>query len=380
VAGAVARIGPPAPGTIDGSGVTAAPPAGTRRSPLFDGRLALLAGLMLLVILAIGLTPTIFREQTRDWIAYDQAAHRLVAGEPLYVFALATPDDEYYLYPPPMAAIWSAVGSPEALLVLKILALASVAALAFVVAPRASVRERAPIAIALAVAALLAPPDVHDLVLGNVMALYIGAVAVSLARPGWIGAIPLGLVCAVALKPVIGPYLVWLAIRRRGDAGRVVAAGLAASAIVAVFVGPGRYVEYLIALPQMSVLVDLPTGNVGLSALSREIAIVGLMLAYGATAWAALRLDLHHAAAVAIAAGLLAQPSIGFNYAGLLLPAVVMLWSGDRVAGLVACLLVPLVTVVSPPLAAGVVIVLAFARIEARLPAGRRSPAPEAAS
>ena len=55
------------------------------------------------------------------------------------------------------------------------------------------------------------------------MALYVGAVAVSVARPGWLGATPLGVVCAVALKPVIGPYLVWLALKRptgRGaDAG-----------------------------------------------------------------------------------------------------------------------------------------------------------------
>ena len=51
-----------------------------RRSPLTDGRLALVAGLALFAILAIGLTPTILREQTRDWIAYEQAADRLTAG------------------------------------------------------------------------------------------------------------------------------------------------------------------------------------------------------------------------------------------------------------------------------------------------------------
>ena len=72
------------------------------------------------MILAIGLLPTILREQTRDWIAYEQAADRLTAGEPLYVFELATPDDEYYLYPPPTAAIWAAVGSPEGLLAVKV--------------------------------------------------------------------------------------------------------------------------------------------------------------------------------------------------------------------------------------------------------------------
>ena len=358
----------------------AAAPAGTRRSPLLDGRLALLAGLTLVFILAAGLMPTILREQTRDWIAYEQAADRLTTGAPLYVFELATPDDEYYLYPPPTAALWAVAGSPEALLTLKVLALASVGALALVVAPRASTRQKAALATALAAAALLAPPDIHDLVLGNVMALYVGAVTVSLARPGWLGAIPLGLVCAVALKPVIGPYLVWLAIRRRADAGRVIAVGLAVTAVFAALVGPGRYVEYLQALPQMSILVHLPTGNVGLSTVSREVALVGLVLAYAATVWAAMRLDLHRAAAIALAAGLLAQPSIGFNYAGLLMPAVVLLWVADRPAGFIACITVPLVAVVSPPAASVVVIGLAFVRVDARLPAPHQVPAPEQAS
>ncbi len=338
--------------------MTAMSPA--RRSPLTDGRLALVAGLMLLAILGIGLGPTLLREGTRDWIAYDQAADRLAAGTPLYVFTLATPDDEYYLYPPAAAALWGAIGSPEALLALKIVALGAVGVLALVVAPTGSGRQRLAIAGALAVAALIAAPDIHDVILGNVMALYVGAVAISLALPGWRGAVPLGLVCALALKPVIGPYLVWLALRRRGDAARVIAVGLVASTICAAIIGPGRYIEYLIALPRMAVLADLPSGNVGLTAISRELALMAVVVAYVVTIAAALRMDPWRSAAIAIAAGLLAQPTIGFNYAGLLLPAVVALWRADRLSGLIACLVVPLVTVVSPPLAATAIIGLAI--------------------
>ena len=73
------------------------------------------------------------------------------------------------------------------------------------------------------------------------------------------------------------------------------------------------------------------------------------MFAYVATIWAGIRLDPGRGAALAIAACLLAQPSIGFNYAGLLLPAVVMLWSADHVAGFTAVLATPIVAVVSPP-------------------------------
>ena len=132
-------------------------------------------------------------------------------------------------------------------------------------------------------------------------------------------------------------------------------------------VGPGRYVEYLEALPRMSVLVGLPSGNVGLSAVSPALALAGVAFAYIATIWAGIRLDPGRGAALAIAACLLAQPSIGFNYAGLLLPAVVMLWSADHVAGFTAVLATPIVAVVSPPLASLVVMTLAAVRLGERL-------------
>jgi hypothetical protein len=359
--------------------VTAAA-AATRRSPLADGRLALVAGLTFLVILAVGLLPTILREQTRDWIAYEQAADRLTGGEPLYVFELATPDDEYYLYPPPTAAIWAAIGSPEGLLAIKVLALIGVASLMVVVAPAASLRNRWIAAAALAIAALVAAPNFHDLVLGNVMALYVGAAAISVARPGWLGSAALGTVCAIALKPAIGPYLVWLAFRRPKDFLRTVAVGLVVSGVFAVVVGPGRYVEYIQALPRMSVLVGLPNGNVGLATISPVVALIGVVVAYLAAIWAGLRLDSGRGAAIALAACLLAQPSIGFNYAGLLLPAVVMLWSADRAAGFVAILAVPLVTVVSPPAASLVVMALAALRVGERFGIARTAGDPAAST
>lgn len=356
--------GPPAPSSSGGL------------AALGDGRLALLVGLTIVVLLGLGLRATIAREETRDWIAYQQAADRLDAGKPLYVFDLPTPDDEYYLYPPPTAALWSAVGSPDGLLAIKLIVLALVGSLALVAVPRdASRRARWAVAGVLVAVAVLAPPDQHDLILGNVMSLYVGSVALSLAVPGWLGAIPLGLVLAAALKPVIGPYLVWLAIRRRSDAIRVLVVALASSAVVAVVIGPGRYVEYLTALPRMTVLTALPTGNVGLSTISTPIALVGLVIAYLVTVSASMRLDVRRSAAVAIAAGLLAQPTIGFNYVGLLIPAAVVLWAGDRAAGFIAFVAVPLVAIVSPPLAAAILIGLAMAGIGDRLGLGVRGSA-----
>jgi hypothetical protein len=117
----------------------------------------------------------------------------------------------------------------------------------------------------------------------------------------------------------------------------------------------------------MSVLVGLPSGNVGLAAVSPALAVVGLVAAYLATIWAGFRLDAGRGAAIAISACLLAQPSIGFNYVGLLIPAVVALWSVDRVAGLIAIIAVPIVAVVSPPVASVVVVALAVLRPGERL-------------
>lgn len=336
------------------------PTGAGRARPLDRGILAWLVATTAIGVLAIGLLPTLLQEGTRDWIAYQQAADRLVAGEPLYVFDLATPDDEYYLYPPFTAALWAAGGTPELLLATKIAVLALLGGLATVLAP-----DRRGLALvgsggALVATALISPPVIHDIVLANVMAFYVGAVAWSLARPGWAGAIPLGLVCAAALKPVVGPYLLWLLIRRRRDLATTLAVGLAASAACALVIGPGRYVEYLVALPRMSVLADLPSGNVGLSAISREAALVGVVLAYGVTVAASIGRGIWGSAALAIAAGLLAQPSIGFNYAGLLIPAVAALWLADRRGGFAACAVVPVLALLSVPLAAAGVVVIAL--------------------
>jgi hypothetical protein len=139
-------------------------------------------------------------------------------------------------------------------------------------------------------------------------------------------------------------------------------------------------VEYLVALPRMSVLVGLPSGNVGLATISPVVALAGVAFAYATTIWAGLRLDLGRGAAIAVAACLLAQPSIGFNYAGLLIPAVVALWSADRAAGFVAVLGAPIVAVVSPPAASVVVMALAAIRLGERLGLGLQEAAAGAPS
>lgn len=317
--------------------------------------LLLLAGIV--IVAAIVATPVILREGTRDWAAYEQAAERVADGKPLYVWDLATPDDEYYLYPPGMAAAWSIVGSPGLLLVIKVASLLSVGVLAPLVV--ADQRRRWLAAALIAAGALIWPPDIHDIVLGNVMALYVGAVAISVARRGWLGAIPIGIVLALAAKPAAIPFLIWLVLVRPRDAVRTVVVALAASVVAALIVGPGSYVDYVRALPQMTALATSFTGNLGLVTLSPTVALIGMVVAWVLAVGAALRLENQRSAVVAIAAMLLAQPTIGFNYAGLLYPALVLLWGRDRLIGSIAFVASSLVVLVQPVAAATVTIALA---------------------
>ena len=58
---------------------------------------------------------------------------------------------------------------------------------------------------------------------------------------------------------------------------------------------------------------------------------------------------------------LLAQPTIGFNYAGVLFPAMALLWARDRQIGTVAFVAGSLLVLVVPVGAAALVIALAIA-------------------
>jgi hypothetical protein len=200
------------------------------------------------------------------------------------------------------------------------------------------------------------------------MAIIAAAVALSLARPGWSGSGALGIVAAVALKPTIGPYVLWLLIRRRDSFARAFAAGLATTLVFVLLLGPGRYVEYVQALPKTAVLAAPFTGNLGLSAISPLAGLAGIVVAYAWTLAAAIRLDERAAAVVALAMTQLAQPTIGLNYAVLLIPGVIVLWAVDRRAAVAMAVGLPIVVIVSPVLAA---VMLAGAATVSALVSGR---------
>lgn len=287
--------------------------------------LLLVAGVVVAIFLVS--LPTILREQTRDWIAYQQAAARLQAGGPLYIWTLATPDDEYYLYPPGMAAAWAVVGSPALLVAVKLASLLAVGLLTPMVVGSPSGRRAG--ALLICAGALIWPPNVYDIVLGNVMVLYVGAAAIVIARRGWSGALPLGVVLALAAKPAALPLLIWLALRHPRDAGRVIVVAALASLLVVARFGIEPYLEYLGGLPHLSTMATTFSGNVGLITVSALAAVVGIGAGWLAGAAGALWLDERAGAAVALAAMLIAQPTIGFNYAGVLYPALLLLWGRD---------------------------------------------------
>ena len=84
-------------------------------------------------------------------------------------------------------------------------------------------------------------------------------------------------------------------------------------------------------------------------------------MAWAIAAFAGFRIDERRGAAIALAAMLLAQPTIGFNYAGVLFPAMALLWARDRQIGTVAFVAGSLLVLVVPVGAAALVIVLAIA-------------------
>src|SRR6266540_2414374 len=271
--------------------------------------LALAIGIALAIV-AVAVVPVLLLERADDWRAYAVAADALRTGAPLYPWS-AHPDlqdihsqGHFSYFYPPPLAAVWSTG-----LTAESFAIVKLVALAGAVALLARRCGAGwPVAAAVAVAAVTSSPAVHDVALGNVMLVF------------------------------------------------------------AVLLGPGRYFEYLEALPKSAVLAAPFTGNLGLSAISPLAGVVGIAIAYAWTAAAAVRLDERAAAVVALAMTQLAQPTIGLNYSALLIPGVIFLWTVDRRAAVAMAIGLPIVVIVSPVLAA---IVLAGTATIASILAGR---------
>jgi hypothetical protein len=299
--------------------------------------------------------PVLLQEGATDWRAYEGGAQALAAGTSPYAWT-ANEDIRAltaypYIYPPPLAAIWGLGLTASLFLGVKVAATFAVGA--FAVSASRIGAERLAAGAALVVLAVASPPVVHDLVLGNVMSLYLAAVALALALPrNRLAAVPLGILCAIALKPAVLPVLIWMVVRNRAQFFAAFIGGAVTTALFAVLLGPSVYIEYLRALPRLGGLAQPFSGNVGLSSISIGLALVAIPVALAACIWAARTLEFRTSAAFAVAMTQFVQPAIGLNYASLLIPGVILLWFVNRRAALAMGMSLPAVVLVSPPLAA----------------------------
>jgi hypothetical protein len=274
------------------------------------------------------LGPTIFAEGVRDWTAYRYAGQLLAAGAPIYVPSAGV--YPLFNYPPAAAAIWSLGLTPAIWLLAKVVALIVLAAVI-----------GWPLGIPAVVLLLMTPSLQHDLVLGNVMTFYCLALSWSALRPGRVGSSALGLLLAIAMKPVIGPYLLWLLLVRRSDFGWVVLTAGVASVIV--------------TLPRFASLASAWPGNTGLASISPLLGAVAVAASYVVAIVAARR----HSLPLVIGALMFAQPSYGVGYGLLLIPAVVLIYRQRQALGIGLAATLPLLLgLVSGPVA-GLVTMLA---------------------
>jgi hypothetical protein len=303
--------------------------------------LALTAAIIGAVVL--GLAMTIFVGSAGfgyDFAAYDSAARRLAAGEPLYLADTAAryAAGEYeglYLYPPPLAIalIPLTIMPPETATLVWMLVRAAMLVGACAILPVSGWIRAATFSVA-----CLSYPVLFDLNLGNI-SLVIFALAAVAWR--WMDTPPAALAHAslVAVRFPFGIFFVeWLVERRWRTLAWTIGAGLALIALSLPIVGVGTYLDYVTILRD---LPDISTGPHNLSLKSFALAIgapdavagglniVGYAAGLGAVAYAALRRDRATAFVVTATATLLVAPFIHPHYLVLLLlPAAWLTASG----------------------------------------------------
>ena len=335
---------------------------GSRARGTFPAAAAsLIAAAIVIACLDLAILPYVLREGATDWAAYEQAGRLIALHQNPYAWA-DTPDIRAltpypYLYPPPLAWIWNLGFTPALWLGLKIASLAALAAFAWRHAPTAAARVG--FSLGLVGVAIAFPPVIHDLILGNVMVLYLAAIALVCAWPDrrW-AVIPLGVLIAIAFKPLVAPILLWLLIRERARFIDVVVVAVGLTLAFALVIGPTFYVQYLVALPKLGALAQPFSGNLGLSGVSPALALAAIPLGLAWAGFAAWRLSPEAGLATAVALTLIVQPTVGFNYAAVLIPALILLWRVQRPVGLLTALAVILLSPLSPPVA-GILVAVA---------------------
>jgi Glycosyltransferase family 87 len=249
-----------------------------------------------------------------------------------------------FLYAPPTALVarpltW--VSPTGAAVVMTLLGLAILVA-----GVRLETRGRAPVdRVLIAVAALGFAPVVYELLLGQTTLLIAAALYPVVRRAdAFRNGVPLGIVLALAPKPLLVPVLVWMMVWRRRALTSALVAALMLVCLGLVLLGPDQYWQWLSVLTgagseSLSGTFSLSlNGNFSLWPL--DPARIALAAAVGlATLWVILR-EPSRGFVAALLAGLLLAPYTGLYAASVLLlavkPALAFAPRATRVLALIA--------------------------------------------
>lgn len=275
-----------------------------------------------------------------DYQAYDAAARRITAGQPLYPPGVAEAYNSgsyagLYLYPPPpaVALIPMTVLAPDqAALAWMWLRLALLAIGAFVL-PVSALARGAVFAIG-----AISFPVWYDLNLGNTsIVLFAVSAVIWRFRERPAGSIALA-IAGVLRYPFGVVLLAWILARRWRAAAWTIFAGLLIGVLTLPIVGINGWLDYASAL---TALRDVSSGEHNLSFITTAHAfglpgpdslwvLIGVGSASLATAFAALRRDAETAVVVSLAATILFFPFFHPHYlAQLLIPAAFLAGRGQ---------------------------------------------------
>lgn len=303
---------------------------------------------------------TVFRDSegfAYDYAAYDAAARRLLAGEPLYlrgtVEAYRTGTYEgLYLYPPAvsLAFVPFALVPPDNAATIWFFFRLVLLAFGCAILPVSRTARLATFAVA-----AVTFPVLFDLNIGNISVVIFALTA--LAWAGMDG--PLSAVAHAVLVLLRLPFAVfgvlWAFQRRWRMLAQTAVAGIVIVLVSAIFVGPGSYVEYLEILTG---LPDVSAGehNVSLKSMALEaglntpiangLLVAGIVLGVVLVAYAARRRDADTAFVVTAVATLLTAPFLHPHYLVLLLLPAALLF--DRLSP--AAIAIPLIGWLPGPL------------------------------
>ncbi len=306
----------------------------TQLTPLVLASVAAGIGLIVLVLASSSFIGS--QGFAYDFQAYDLAARRIAAGEPLYPSGTAAAYNAgrfngLYLYPPPLAIAFVplTILSPDGAALAFFLGRIGLLALGCALLPVGRPTRLATFGVA-----CLSLPVLYDINLGNMSVIvFVGASAIW----RWEGR-PLGsiiLAGTIAFRPQFGILLLtWLVRRAFRPIAWAIVAGLVIGALTLPIVGVSAWFDYVTILRELGSISTGPhnlslgstAAAVGLGGSAGQLALyAGYAVAIAAVVFSALRRDANVAVVVGIMATLVLTPFVHSHYLTLLLVPTALL-------------------------------------------------------